>query len=72
MIDLSKKERLKELCSAQLDKELRKTTARFAGLGSRSWEMLEEGGTDDWRQNSEEKRDTNRYCLSPDEKLYVH
>ena len=45
MIDLSKKERLKELCSAQLDKELRKTTARFAGLGSRSWEMLEEGGT---------------------------
>ena len=54
MIDLSKKERLKEPCSAQLDKELRKTTARFAGLGSRSWDMLEEGGTDDWRQNSEE------------------
>lgn len=72
MIYLSKKERLKELCSAKLDKELRKTTGRFAGLGSRSWEMSEEGGTDDWRQNSEEKRDTNRCCLSPDENLCVH
>ena len=39
-----------------MNKELRKTAGRFAGLGSHSWEMLEEGGTDDWRQNSEKKK----------------